>query len=142
MKHSLCGLRPIVCSRAGCASDYEKTGWNVHCSTPTGFAGTSRPRTRRCGSFGSAGRGHEASASACKCKEGETSRASDVGEREREPLLPRNHRGATDRQSGARASVAELEAGLIGERTDPDMLESTPAFNYISLVAKKFHERA
>jgi hypothetical protein len=38
--------------------------------------------------------------------------------------------------------VAELEAGLIGERTDPDMLESTPAFNYISLVAKKFHERA
>jgi hypothetical protein len=57
------------------------------------------------------------------------------------PLLPRNHRGARDRQSGARASVAELEAGLIGERTDPDMLESTPAFNYISL-AKKFHERA
>jgi hypothetical protein len=36
-----------------------------------------------------------------------------------EPLLPRNHPGARDRQSGARASVAELEAGLIGERTRP-----------------------
>jgi transposase len=36
-----------------------------------------------------------------------------------EPLLPRNHWGVRDRQSGARASVAELEAGLIGERTRP-----------------------
>jgi transposase len=36
-----------------------------------------------------------------------------------EPLLPRNHWGVRDRESGARASVAELEAGLIGERTRP-----------------------
>ena len=31
----------------------------------------------------------------------------------------RNHWGVRDRQSGARASVTELEAGLIGERTRP-----------------------
>src|ERR1700730_9946198 len=42
-----------------------------------------------------------------------------IGEREREPLLPRNHRATRDRQPMARASVAELEAGLIGERTRP-----------------------
>jgi hypothetical protein len=53
-----------------------------------------------------------------------------------EPLLPCNHLGVRDRQADARASVAELEAGLIGERTRPDMLESIPAFNYISLGAR------
>jgi hypothetical protein len=35
-----------------------------------------------------------------------------------------------------------LKPALSASAPDPDMLESTPAFNYISLVAKKFHERA
>ena len=59
-----------------------------------------------------------------------------------EPLLPRNHWGVRDRESGARASWQNLKPALLASAPDPDMLESTPAFNYISLVAKKFHERA
>jgi hypothetical protein len=49
---------------------------------------------------------------------------------------------APETDSLAREHPWQNLAGLIGERTDPDMLESTPAFNDISLVAKKFHERA
>jgi hypothetical protein len=51
--------------------------------------------------------------------------------------------GAPETDSLARGHPWQnLKPALSASAPDPDMLESTPAFNYISLVAKKFHERA